>query len=455
MPSAADEPQVDRFSADRPEAPSAGSSADAASGSSGQSDAAEPTYTTEPAAAPDQATQGEAARSEEPHRRRRRRRRRPPRDFDAARAAATAGGPAPELALDENGPSIGPADDHTTGGDTTVDDKVGGAAEGGAAIPRERAPGDRLPRRRRRRRPPIGALAPTAPGALGSALPSAEPSIVDPGGAGAAPEGGAEAGAPRPTLHLRRPVRGRRQLPRPPGLQRGAAEPAPSGGDAPAGEAAVDAAPAGAPRPEGEFPRRRRRRRPPPRAGEAAGTTTRPARRMAPRARAAGRRADAGATAVPASKDCRTRRPSPPASRKTAARLAGRAGRGRDDRGARGRGPGGQRDGRRGTGRDAPPRRVEQKLYALESMVDRGFEDVDDEAEDSGSRRVHWTIVKRTVADQKSGKPMSASYVLQREGAETEFPNLGAARAAANKTIVHPEKLTMSKAEHVAAKNSK
>ena len=50
---------------------------------------------------------------------------------------------------------------------------------------------------------------------------------------------------------------------------------------------------------------------------------------------------------------------------------------------------------------------------------------------------------------------MSTTYVLQRESAETEFPNLGAARAAANKTIVHPEKLTMSKAEHVAAKNSK
>jgi hypothetical protein len=88
-------------------------------------------------------------------------------------------------------------------------------------------------------------------------------------------------------------------------------------------------------------------------------------------------------------------------------------------------------------------------------MVDRGFEDVADDAEDSGSRRVHWTIVKRTVADQRSGKPMSAGYVLQREGGETEFPNLGAARAAANKTIVHPEKLTMSKAEHVAAKSSK
>jgi hypothetical protein len=88
-------------------------------------------------------------------------------------------------------------------------------------------------------------------------------------------------------------------------------------------------------------------------------------------------------------------------------------------------------------------------------MVDRGFEDVPDEAEESGSRRVHWTIIKRTVADQKSGKPMSTTYVLQREGGETEFPNLGTARATANKTIVHPEKLTMSKAEHAAAKNSK
>jgi hypothetical protein len=85
-------------------------------------------------------------------------------------------------------------------------------------------------------------------------------------------------------------------------------------------------------------------------------------------------------------------------------------------------------------------------------MVDRGFEDVSDEAEEGGTRRVHWAILKRTVADQKSGKTMSTTYVLQREGAETEFANLGAARAAANKTIVHPEKLTMSKAEHAAAK---
>ncbi len=85
-------------------------------------------------------------------------------------------------------------------------------------------------------------------------------------------------------------------------------------------------------------------------------------------------------------------------------------------------------------------------------MVDRGFEDIEDEAADNGTRRVHWTIVKRSLADQKSGKPMTATYVLQRDGTDTEFPNLGAARAAANKTIVHPEKLTMSKAEHVAAR---
>jgi hypothetical protein len=85
-------------------------------------------------------------------------------------------------------------------------------------------------------------------------------------------------------------------------------------------------------------------------------------------------------------------------------------------------------------------------------VVDRGFEDVPDEADEGAARRVHWTIIKRTVADQKSGKPMSAIYVMQRDGVEAEFPNLGAARAAVNKTIIHPEKLTLSKAEHAAAK---
>jgi hypothetical protein len=103
-----------------------------------------------------------------------------------------------------------------------------------------------------------------------------------------------------------------------------------------------------------------------------------------------------------------------------------------------------------GRGREAAPKKPEQKLYALESIVDRGFEDVTDEADENTARRVHWAIVKRTVADQKSGKPMSAVYVLQREGVEAQFPNLGAARAAVNKTIIHPEKLTVSKAEHAA-----
>jgi hypothetical protein len=60
--------------------------------------------------------------------------------------------------------------------------------------------------------------------------------------------------------------------------------------------------------------------------------------------------------------------------------------------------------------------------------------------------------MKRTVADQGSGKLISATYVLQRDGVDTEYPGLATARAAANKTIIHPEKLTLSKAEHAAAK---
>ncbi|HEV2186456.1 MAG TPA: hypothetical protein VGR70_04580 [Stellaceae bacterium] len=85
-------------------------------------------------------------------------------------------------------------------------------------------------------------------------------------------------------------------------------------------------------------------------------------------------------------------------------------------------------------------------------MVDRGFEDIEEEGAET--RRVHWTIVKRTTADQVTRKPVTQSYVLQREGADSEFPTLGAARDAVNKKIVHPEKLTLSKAEHVAAKNN-
>jgi hypothetical protein len=88
----------------------------------------------------------------------------------------------------------------------------------------------------------------------------------------------------------------------------------------------------------------------------------------------------------------------------------------------------------------------------LDSVVDRGFEDVEEEGE---TRRVNWTIVKRTVADQITRKPMSMSYVLQRDGNDTEFPSLGAARGAVNKTIVHPEKLTLSKEEHASQRGNK
>jgi hypothetical protein len=139
-------------------------------------------------------------------------------------------------------------------------------------------------------------------------------------------------------------------------------------------------------------------------------------------------------------------------ARDASERDRGRRGRGFGTRDRRDRGPGGRPSGR---GRETARKKPEQKLYALESVVDRGFEDVTDDSDEGATRRIHWTIVKRTVADQKSGKPMSAVYVLQREGVEAEFPNLGAARTAVNKTIVHPEKLTLSKAEHVAAKGNR
>ncbi|MBV8736327.1 MAG: hypothetical protein JO007_03530 [Alphaproteobacteria bacterium] len=338
----------------------------------------------------------------------------------------------------------------------------------GAAAPAS----DRPHRRRRRRRPPPAVLG-SAPAALGSALPPLDAAPASGIGDAAAPEGSAEDTAglasegrsERPALHLRRPVRGRRQLPRPPGLQPGAAENTPALGTAAEGEGLAAApggeAPSGTPRPEGEVPRRRRRRRPGPRPpGAAAASETQSLEApqqfgRPPRGRDRRRGDERSRTAQPdRNRDGQPQRRGPGGGSRD--REAGGPGRReRDDRAARGRGPDGRREGQRGRGRDAAPRRVELKLYTLESMVDRGFEDVPDEAEESGSRRVHWTIIKRTVADQKSGKPISTTYVLQREDSETEFPNLGTARAAANKTIIHPEKLTMSKAEHAAAKNSK
>lgn len=121
---------------------------------------------------------------------------------------------------------------------------------------------------------------------------------------------------------------------------------------------------------------------------------------------------------------------------------------------------GGKPFGGKGGDRGRPDGRRDKpapKLYSFESVVDRGFEEV--AAEPSGdavaegqTRRVDWTIVKRTVADQRAAKTVSALYILKRDGAETEFPNLGAARAAVNKTIVHPEKLTRAKADYPTTK---
>jgi hypothetical protein len=105
-----------------------------------------------------------------------------------------------------------------------------------------------------------------------------------------------------------------------------------------------------------------------------------------------------------------------------------------------------------GKDRDSFAKRPEPRLYSFESVVDRGFEDVTDEAADGATRRVEWTIVKRTTADQRSARPVSAVYVLRRDGANTEFAQLGAARAAVHKTIVHPEKLTRPKADYPAGK---
>jgi len=129
--------------------------------------------------------------------------------------------------------------------------------------------------------------------------------------------------------------------------------------------------------------------------------------------------------------------------------------RARDDRGPKDkRGPRGPKDGRHGRDRDGFRKKPEPKLYSVESVVDHGFEDVADAGNEGQTRRVDWTIVKRMTADQRTARALSAIYVLRRDGAATEFAHLSEARAAVNKTIVHPEKLTKSKADHAAAKGA-
>jgi hypothetical protein len=265
-----------------------------------------------------------------------------------------------------------------------------------------------------------------------------------------------EARLPRPILSL---PAGRRRRRRPPlsadapGLAPPSARPGPRPGEAaPTGELR--------PGPRGYL---RRRRRPFDAGKTAAAPTGRPAaseagRRSYPRRKPEAAAAAVGATGSNARPSRDRRRDGPPAvaapetpaaRRGGGERFARQPGAGRG-RGADRAGSGGARDRRRG--RDAPPKRPEPRLYGRESVVDRGFDDVAEDGEEGAARRVHWTIIKRSVADQQSGKAMSAIYVLQRDGVDTEYPNLGAARAAANKTIVHPEKLTLSKAEHAAAR---
>jgi hypothetical protein len=129
---------------------------------------------------------------------------------------------------------------------------------------------------------------------------------------------------------------------------------------------------------------------------------------------------------------------------------------GRDARAPRHKhGAGRPKDRSRGRNCDNVRKKPEVKLYRLEAVVDRGFEDIADPATEGATRRVDWTILKRTTADQRTARTLSAVYVLRRDGIDTEFAQLSAARAAVHKTISHPEKLTLSKADHAAARGAK
>ena len=300
----------------------------------------------------------------------------------------------------------------------------------------------------------IDAEAPSALSPEGVASEPTSPSEVNPA-----------AGSSEPT----RPFRRRRRRRRPPRPAHPAEAVAPpqnqterpataedsgESGDLAATPPPEDAAESGdlaaTPPPEGGPRRRRRRRRRPPRPAEAsaaeADKTVTPSAAEgtpagAPRNRSVSYRGSRSRGALDRSSD----------EQPSARRPAGDSRRAPDRRG-RGKGPPSRNDRRQGRDGAPPRKKPEPRLYALEAIVDRGFEDLVDEVEDNLIRRVHWTIIKRTVADQENGKPISVTYVLKRDGVDTEFPGLGAARAAANKTIVHPEKLTLSKAEHAAAK---
>jgi hypothetical protein len=346
--------------------------------------------------------------------------------------------PAEGPASEPNSPSgPSPVPDHVSAeGDPQSSTADGDAVSG---LPRRR--------RRRRRRPPRQ----TDPTQVAAApQEQAEPLAT----AGEVSDSGDLPAVSPDSAGPRRRRRRRRGPPREPGAAEAVAGAAAEAAD-PASGSSLDIASAsdGEPRPDqlhGQ-PRHRRRRRPPPPPPESSaaeidrvadGVAARSSRAGAPQYRS-------GPYRGPQNRGARNPRNG---DERSPERGPARDDRRSADRRAGGKRPPARGDRRQGRDRDAPSKRPQPRLYALEAIVDRGFEDVVDAAEDNLTRRVHWTIVKRTVADQESGKPISAVYVLKREGLDTEFPGLGAARAAANKTIVHPEKLTLSKAEHAAAK---
>ena len=297
------------------------------------------------------------------------------------------------------------------------------AAEAGRPLGGESpAAGDqpqrRRRRRRRRRRPRpdgVAATGPTPPAESADAAQtaSAQPAAVE-GAVTAAPE----PAAPMPSATPDAPRKGRRRRRRRPRQDGGVA----ATGHDPMSAAPGAAAPATAAT-EAREPRHERHR----------GRRHRSSREERPRGDERGRE--------------QAREP-----RLREARDA----RGRDaDRPRHKRGAGGPKDRRHGPDRGDFRRKPEPKLYRLESIVDRGFEDVADPATEGTTRRVDWTILKRTTADQRTARALSAIYVLRRDGTDAEFAHLSAARAAVNKTITHPEKLTASKAEHAKAKDAK
>jgi hypothetical protein len=335
------------------------------------------------------------------------------------------------------------------------------SASGEAASPPSPSRQDgepRGPRRRRRRRPPPASGSQSGGEAQFEQTASAGETAV----VGDLPTAPPPRGEGEPHKPPRRRRRRRRGLPREAGSQQATAA-----GDAHTEERvslddSPQSAPAGdpeqSPRPQGlphdnvpreHHPHRHRQRRPPREGGPTEPKSGSESRSGSGAVSDAASRNGPSTNRGPRIDGPRDRRPREAGPRDSSGR-----GSDRRDQGARARGPRGKssRDRYQERGRDAQQRKPEQKLYALEAVVDRGFEDITEEADETVTRRVHWAIIKRTVADQKTGKAMSAVYVLQREGVDSEYPNLGAARAAVNKTIVHPEKLTLSKAEHAAAK---